>query len=121
MEHTRFGEDWRRFSNSLRVSGGPCVVVPYKSSGVMVYRLSMAVASVRGRWGSRVCLRRRRFFSWTGAIEGAFFLAAGLSGGGEISKGSLDGAWLVLDSPCREMKKDDSVRPSPTHLYIRDL
>ncbi|KAG2259227.1 hypothetical protein Bca52824_078521 [Brassica carinata] len=36
--------------------------------------------------------------------------AAGLSSGGEISEGSFDGAWLVLDSPCREMKKDESVR-----------
>ncbi|KAF2551550.1 hypothetical protein F2Q68_00036256 [Brassica cretica] len=62
MEQTRFSEDWRRFSNSLRVSGGPCAVVLYKSSGVLVSRLSMAVASVRERWGSR---------------------AAGLSGGGE--------------------------------------
>ncbi|KAF3609154.1 hypothetical protein DY000_02048427 [Brassica cretica] len=89
MEQTRFGEDRRRFSNSLRVSGGPCAVVLYKSSGVLVSRLSMAVASVRERWGSR---------------------AAGLSGGGEISESSLDGAWLVLDSPWREMKKDESVR-----------
>ncbi|KAG2270353.1 hypothetical protein Bca52824_064908 [Brassica carinata] len=63
MEQARFGEDRRRFSNSLRVSGGPCAVVLYKSSGVLVSRLSMVVASVRERWGSRVCLRRRRFFS----------------------------------------------------------
>ncbi|KAG5414517.1 hypothetical protein IGI04_002084 [Brassica rapa subsp. trilocularis] len=91
MEQTRFGEDWRRFSNSHRVSGGPCAVVPYKSSRVLVSRLSMAVASVRGRWGSRLC-------------------DVGLSGGGKISESSLGGAWLVLDSPCREMKKDESVR-----------
>ncbi|KAF3587464.1 hypothetical protein F2Q69_00029691 [Brassica cretica] len=63
MEQASFGEDRRRFSNSLRVSGGPCAVVLYKSSGVLVSRLSMAVASVRERWGSRVCLQRRRFFS----------------------------------------------------------
>lgn len=49
-------------------------MVPYERSSVLVSRRSIVVASVRGRWGSKLCLRRRWFFSWTGAVEGVFFI-----------------------------------------------
>jgi len=61
-------------TNSLYASGGPWAMVPYERSSVLVSRRSIVVASVRGRWGSKLCLRRRWFFSWTGAVEGVFFL-----------------------------------------------